>query len=72
MANTLPFSNMLSEYPLERCCDVVAFLPFLAMINAVIRGDFSSLFHQGLPNSIVVWLDILSFDYSLEGIPTAC
>ena len=24
MVNTLPFSNMLMEYPLERCCDVVA------------------------------------------------
>ena len=59
MANTLPFSNMLMEYPLERCCDVVAFLPFLAMmINAVIRGDFYSLFHQGLPNSIVISLGI--------------
>ena len=33
MANKLPFSNMLMEYPLERCCDVVAFLPFLAMID---------------------------------------
>ena len=48
MANTLPFSNMLMEYPLERYCDVVAFLPFLAMI----------IFHQGLLNSIVISLVI--------------
>ena len=33
MANTLPFSNMLMKCPLERCCDVVAFLPLLAMMD---------------------------------------
>ena len=33
MANILPFSNMLMEYPLECFGDVVAFLPFLAMID---------------------------------------
>ena len=33
MENTVPFSNTLMEYPLERCCDVVVFLSFLAMMD---------------------------------------
>lgn len=110
MANTLPFSSILMGYPLERSCNVVAFLPFLAMMD---QDDFNSLFHQGLPEHLghfarhseqrsnVLLLqrlessrdqgsgykkmvlilsnvvnikikDILSFDYLLEGIPTAC
>ena len=114
MANTLPFSNMLMKCPLERCCDVVAFLPLLAMMDQrrnprrfqlpfpsrppkqhrhfaqhseqrsrfLLFQRLESSRDQGsgytkmvliLSNVVKVKIkDILSFDYSLEGIPTAC
>ena len=85
---------MLMEYPLKRCCDVIAFLPFLAMMEQcrntrrfqksrfllLQRPESSKDQGSGytkmvsIPSNVVnvKIKDILSFDYSLEGILTAC